>query len=72
MDPEFAIRVALIAGAGCGMYLIALVISATLRQRYRRPLRCALGLHAWPRYVNAYTQAPAPVRCARCTRACRR
>lgn len=27
---------------------------------------CRLGLHAFPRYVTAHTQAPAPVRCRRC------
>ncbi|MDQ1206193.1 hypothetical protein QE377_002552 [Microbacterium sp. SORGH_AS 862] len=32
----------------------------------RRPLLCRIGLHAWPLSVNAYTQAPAPVRCERC------
>lgn len=26
---------------------------------------CRLGFHAWPRYVNAPTQAPAKVRCLR-------
>lgn len=35
----------------------------------RRPILCALGLHAYPRYVDAHTQAPAPVRCSRCGRA---
>ena len=29
-------------------------------------LFCAMGWHRWPRYVNAYTQAPAPIRCERC------
>lgn len=32
----------------------------------RRPLLCALGIHRFPRYVNAHTQAPAPIRCERC------
>lgn len=32
----------------------------------RRLVLCLLGWHSWPRYVNAYTQAPAPVRCYRC------
>lgn len=32
-------------------------------------LLCRIGLHLYPRYVNAYTQAPAPVRCERCGKA---
>lgn len=32
-------------------------------------LLCALGIHAYPRFVNAHTQAPAPVRCERCGKA---
>lgn len=31
-----------------------------------RNLLCRIGLHSWPLYVNAYTQAPAPIRCHRC------
>lgn len=27
---------------------------------------CKLGLHSWPAHVNAYSQAPAPIRCERC------
>jgi hypothetical protein len=27
---------------------------------------CRLGLHLYPRYVDAWSQAPAPVRCERC------
>lgn len=29
---------------------------------------CKVGLHEWPLYVNAHTQAPAPIRCYRCGR----
>jgi len=32
-------------------------------------LLCRIGWHRYPRYVNAYTQAPAPVRCERCGKA---
>ncbi len=34
----------------------------------RRSILCALGIHRSPRYVNAHTQAPAPIRCERCQR----
>lgn len=30
------------------------------------PLLCRVGRHSWPRYVEAHTQAPAPLRCERC------
>lgn len=29
------------------------------------PLLCNLGLHTWPKYVDAYSQAPAPIHCLR-------
>lgn len=32
------------------------------------PALCRLGLHLCPRYVDAWAQAPAPVRCERCGR----
>lgn len=28
-------------------------------------LLCRIGLHSWPLYVNAHTQAPAKIRCLR-------
>lgn len=34
-------------------------------------LLCRIGLHLYPRYVKAYLQAPAPIRCERCGKAAR-
>lgn len=39
-----------------------------INESQHKPLLCRIGLHAYPKYVNAYTQAPAPVRCERCGR----
>lgn len=39
-----------------------------VRRRRGVPWLCRLGLHRWPRRVNAHTQAPAPIRCERCRR----
>lgn len=30
---------------------------------------CLIGWHRYPRFVDAWAQAPAPVRCERCRRA---
>lgn len=37
--------------------------------RLRSPMLCRIGLHLWPRYINAHTHAPAPIRCTRCQKA---
>ena len=30
---------------------------------------CRIGLHSWPHWIVAYTQAPEPIRCYRCGKA---